>query len=163
VGTIVGGFLALLLLLDLVLPHHYTESEITHYITDVGMSPTGISMGMIQTIDDDKYFLSKMQYSLYNKHRYILIERSWIFHNPIRIISKGKIDRNHYEIHLSAYSLTWFLALVFLLPTLTMLFKRKHIFYTMLYHASYFGTSAVIFFYLLTGQRLIHVLTLGFF
>lgn len=162
VGAMLGCFLTFLLLLDLGLPHHYTESEITHYRTDVGLSPTGKALGLIQTTEEDLYFLSDMRYNLYNKHRFILIERSWIFHNPIRIISLGKIDRERYEIHFSAYSLTWFLSLIFLLPLLTIFFKRKHVYYTILYHASYFGTSALIIYFLLMGHRWIHVLTLGF-
>lgn len=162
VGAVVGSLLTLMLLLDLALPHHFTESEITHYRTSAGLSPTGKSIGIIQTIENDRFFLSNMHYNLYNKHRYILIERSWIFHNPIRIISLGKVDREQYEIHFSAYSITWFLALVFLLPIFTMFFKRKHVFYTILYHASYFGTSLMILCYLLMGHRWAHVLTLGF-
>lgn len=162
VGSVIGLVLTVMLMLDLFLPHHFTESEITHYRNDVGLSPTGKSIGLIQTQENDLFFLSNMNYTLYNKHRYILIERSWFFHNPIRIISLGKVDRERYEIHFSAYSITWFLSLVFLLPLLTIVFKRKHVFYTILYHASYFGSSALIIYFLLLGHRWAHVLTFGF-
>ncbi len=162
VSAILGSILTLCLLLDLVLPHHFEREEITHYRLNVGAAPNGKDVGLIRTASERSFFVSQMRYSLYNKDRYVLVESSWIFHNPVRIISLGKVENNPYNIHFTLYGTAWLIILLLMLPVITMQYKRKSVSFTILYHASYFGTNAVILVYLITGHRWAHLLTLGF-
>lgn len=162
VGTYLGVFLAALLLLDFFLPHHYEEDEITQYHLDVGLSPTGKGLALVGTAQGNYFFVSNLRYNLYAKERYIFVETSWIFHNPIRLISNGKLERLPYSIHFHLYGIIYFFLLILLIPLVTMNYQRKSLTFTLLYHASYFGTSAAILAFLLSGHRWAHLLTLGF-
>lgn len=162
IGTFLGVLLTALLLLDFFLPHHYEEDEITQFHLDVGLSPTGEGLGLIGTAQGNYFFVSNLRYDLYAKERFIFIESSWIFHNPIRVISNGKLERVPYSIHFHLDGIIYFFMLVLLLPLITMNYQRKSLTFTLLYHASYFGTSAAILIFLLTGYRWAHLLTLGF-
>lgn len=162
-GAIIGTLLSALLILDFFLPHHYEEDEVTHYALRVGHALSGDEVGLIKTADDDYYWLSRMTYSLYGKTRKIFIETTWIFHNPIRVISRGKISSKYFNVHFSVLTMVWLVIIIFLLPLITIQFKQKTTTFTMLYHLSYYGTSAVIIYFLITNDRWAHLLTLGFY
>lgn len=162
IGAFAGTILAALILLDFFLPHHFEEDEITQFHLDVGLSPTGKGVGLIGTAEGNTFFVSNLHYNLYGKERYIFVESSWIFHNPIRIISNGKLERKPYSIHFHLYGMLYLFVLVLLFPIATMNYQRKSLTFTLLYHASYFGTSAAIIAFLISGYRWAHLLTLGF-
>lgn len=158
----VGILLSALLILDFFLPHHFEQDEITKYSSNVGLSPEGVEVGLVSTARENYYFVGQMHYSLYSRHRYILVESTWIFHNPLRIISLGKTERPAYSIHFTLFGFVWLVIPAFLLPAMTVRFKRRSVAYTVLYHVSYFGTGIGIILFLITGARWAHLLTLGF-
>lgn len=161
-GAFIGTLLFTLFILDLFLPHHFEEDKVTHFNRSVGSSPGGTSVGLIKSERDDYYWVSHLDYSLYGHSHQFYVESSWIFHNPIRLIVKGKLHNEAYDIHFTVYNSLWFVLIIFLLPLITMQYKRKSIRFTLLYHASYFGTSSTILLFLLTGERWAHLLSLGF-
>ncbi len=161
-AAFIGTFLSALLIIDYFLPHHFEEDEVTHYRRSVGYSPNGLEVGLIKTARNDYHWISRMTYSLYGKTRHIYVETSWIFHNPIRIISRGKLNYKYFDPHFTVFNTSWLAIIIFLLPLITIQYKRKSLGFTLLYHASYFGSTAVILIFLLTGERWAHVLTLGF-
>lgn len=163
VGAFVGTFLTILIILDYFLPHHYEDDEVTHYAVQVGRSLTGDEVGLIKTRQGNYYWLSRMTYSLYGKTRRINVETTWIFHNPVRVISMEKIRPKYFGVHFSVITTAWAIILLFLLPLITIQFKRKTMGFTLLFHLSYFGTSAGILYFLITNDRWAHLLTLGFY
>lgn len=162
VGAFLGTILSLLIILDYFLPHHFEEDQVTHFSKNVGYSPSGQMVGLIKTERNDYYWVSRMTHSLYGKTRHIYVESSWIFHNPIRIISRGKVRYKYFDPHFTVFNTTWLVIMLFLLPLLTIQYKRKSLGFTLLYHASYYGSSGAILIYLLTGSRWAHLLTFGF-
>ena len=161
VGAFVGTILSVLILLDYFLPHHFEEDQVTYYSRSVGYAPNGQEVGLIKTERNDYYWISRMTHSLYGKTRHIYVETSWIFHNPIRIISRDKLYYKYFDPHFTVFNTAWAVILLFLLPLITIQYKRKSLGFTLLYHASYFGSSGAILLYLLTGSRWAHVLTFG--
>lgn len=163
ITAILGVLISTLLILDVFLPHHFEEDKVTHFKRNVGAGPSGQNLGLIRTESDRYYWISKMTYSLYSRSHRIYVESSWIFHNPVQVISREKLKNIPFNTHFTFYNGAFILIGVLLIPLLTMRFKRKSAGFTLFYHISYYGVSAVILIFLLTNNRWAHLLTLGFF
>lgn len=161
-SAIIGIVFSMLTVTDFFLPHHFEQDQITHYRTNVGNGPNGQLISLVRTAKDDHYWVSKITYILYSKTRNIYVESSWIFHNPIRIISRGKLQYKAFNIHFTFYNSAWLMIAIFLLPVVTMLYKRKKISFTFLFYACYYFVNALLLLYFFTGNRWAHLLTLGF-
>ena len=161
-SAIIGILFSLLTIADFFLPHHYEEDQVTHYSHNVASGPNGQLISLVKTAKNDHYWISKISYTLYAKTRNIYVESSWIFHNPIRIISREKLQYKVFDIHFTFYHAAWLMLVIFLLPGITMLYKRKKISFTFLFYTSYYFVNALLLIYFFTGNRWAHVLTLGF-
>lgn len=157
-----GSILAFLLILDLALPRHYEEDRIQKYSLNVGRGPNGQAVSLIETEKGEHYWISRISPRLYGKNHDLYVETSWFFHNPIRVISRGKLQYEFFSVHFGVFGASGLLIVLFLVPTATVLYKRMNSTFTLLYHISYFFVSALIVLFLLTGLRWAHVLTLGF-
>lgn len=159
--AVLGGLITFLLLLDLFLPHHFERDEIVAYRRNVGAAPNGKDVGLVKTEQNHYFFVSQMGYELYSKNRYIAIESSWFFHNPVRIVSLGKVQNKDYNIHFTVYQAWWLISVILLFPIMTTRYKQKNVTFTLLFHMSYYGTSIALTLFLITGDRWAHLLTFG--
>ncbi|MDX2361369.1 MAG: J domain-containing protein [Crocinitomicaceae bacterium] len=162
ISAVLGTLIAFLMVLDYFLPHHFKEDVVVEYNRTAAAGPSGQLIGLIKTKNDNYYWLSHMTYPLYSSARNIYVESSWIFHNPIRVISLGKTEYTPYDMHFTTYHATLLILPFFLVPLFTMRYKRMSVKFTLLYHLSYYGISVGIILFLLTGSRWAHLLTLGF-
>ena len=161
-SSIIGILLTILTIADFFLPHHFEEDQVTHYRTNVASGPNGQLVSLVRTAKDDHYWISRISYSLYGKTRNIYVETSWIFHNPIRIISRDKLYYKVFDINFTFYNSAWVMIIIFLLPAATILYKRKKISFTFLFYTCYYFVNALLLIYFFTGNRWAHLLTLGF-
>jgi len=160
--AIFGILLSTLLIADRYLPRHYTDDNVVAYSFNRANSEEGHQISLIETSSGHKYWISRFKYSLISENTNIYIERSWIFHNPINIVSREKLGYSFFPIHFRFYRHTWLLIILFLTPGFTIWYKRRTISFTVLYNFAYYGVTGLMLFYLLTGDRWIHLLTLGY-
>lgn len=158
----VGCFLALLTFADLFLPHHYTKDEVTHYNRNVANGPIGQSISLVKTRKNNYYWISNISYDLYGITRKVNVESSWLLHNPVQLISRGKVENRSYLIHFTFYEGSVFVIVLLLIPLLTIWYKRKNIKFTVLYHLSFYLVSSFMLIYLFTEERWAHIITFGF-
>jgi len=161
--AIAGIFLTFLLILDRFLPHHYQEDKVIAYSANRANSEDGERISLVETENGYRFWISRLRYSLVSRSPDVYIERSWIFHNPIRLVSIEKLGYNFYPIHFRFYRHTWLLIILFLLPSFTLWYKRRTIAFTVLYNFVFFGVGALMVVYFITGDRWAHVLTFGFY
>ncbi len=161
--SIVCSIIALLLILDHFLPHHTTEDELSSYSTNVAKSGSGTLIGAIYTKNGDIHFINDLDYALFGETRYIDVESSWIFHNPIYVIGKQKTRINYYTLSFTVYNATYLLIFIFLLPLFTLWYKRMNILFTVLFYMSYYGVTGLSILFLMLGNRFVHLLTIGFY
>jgi len=161
-SAVIGAILSLFIVLDYFLPHHFEEDTIVEYKRNVTIQAGSGVIGLVKTEKENYYWVSRMDYELYGNTRNVYVESTWIFHNAIRMHSRGKLGYNSYPMHFNYYSFAWLLAILFLIPLGTVLYKRKQISFTFFYFLSYYGVNALIIIYFFTGNRWAHVLTLGF-
>ena len=161
--SIVCSVLALLLIVDQFLPHHTTEDELSSYSINVAKSGSGTLVGAIYTKRGDVFFINDLNHELFGETRYIEVESSWIFHNPIYIIGKQKTRLNYYTLSFTAYNASYLLVALLLLPMFTFWYKRMNILFTVLFYMSYYGVAATAILFLLLENRFVHLLTIGFY
>ena len=162
ISAFVGVFLTVLLIADYILPHHYTPDRVSQYSLNRAHGTGGDRISLIEMKSGDRYWITRITYSLYAKYPDVFIESSWIFHNPIRVVSREKLGYKYFEIEFNFYRHSWLLIALFLTPMYTVYYRRKKISFTVLYHFSYYFVNTVMILYILTGDRWAHILTLGF-
>lgn len=162
ISSFVGVVMTVFLISDYFLPHHYTKDKVAKYSLNRAHGTGGDRISLIEMESGDLYWITRITYSLYAKAPDVFIETSWIFHNPIRIVSIEKLGYKYYDVEFNYYRHSWLLIAIFLTPAYTMYYKRKKISFTVLYHFSYYFVNTLMILYLLTGDRWAHVLTFGF-
>lgn len=160
--SVVGILLSVLIIADYFLPKHYEKDRLAYYAKNIHEGYTIIDNSLVRTEKNNDFWISKIDYSLYAEFPEVYIERSWIFHQPINVISIQKIDYAFYPIAYTFYSVGYILILIFLLPLLTQIFKRKTVWFTVLYHLSLYLTSLLMVIFLLSNDHWAHILTFGF-
>ena len=161
--SIVGAILAFILILDLILPHHRTEDQLESYSINVARSPDGGMVGAIYTQKDNIHFVKNLDYELFGNTRYIEIESSWILHSPIYLMAKQKTKHKYYRLSFTVYGATILLVILFLIPLFTYWYKRMNILFTILFYISYYGITGLSILFLILGNRMYHLITLGFY
>lgn len=161
VSAILGAILSLMILCDYYLPRHYKEDRVSGYNINYARGLNGTPISLIETESEEVYWVERLTSDLYGKNREILIESSWFFHNPVRIISKGKLHNTYYDINFNMFIIGWILIPLFLVPAFTLYYKRKTIGFTVLYHFSYYAINSLILIYLISEDRWAHILTFG--
>ena len=161
--AIVGFILSSMLFADYVLPRHYEPIKITHYKLNAGvLGADKRELSLLKTESGEKFWISRLTYHLYGKYPNGYKETSWVFHNPISIISEGKTTHRRYYTHFTFYSFGWLTGILFLAPMILLVYKEKSVRFTVLFHFCYYGVGLLLITFLITGDRWAHVLSLGF-
>lgn len=161
-SAVVGAALSLLLIIEQFLPNHFKPEKITHYDLNANPSSGAEIISIVQTDQNNTYWISRINYHLYEKHPNILVRSSWIFHEPIELISIGKAEYLTYPTHYTFYSNFGIMVFLLLLPGLTVLIKNRTITFTILHQVSFYGINLLIVYFLLRNDHWAHLLTLGF-
>lgn len=161
-SAIVGLVLSCFMLIDLTLPHHYSEDHITAYCLNPANGIGGSEVSLIDTEESGEFWVEGMNYSLYHGNHKIWIESSWILHNPMRILSQDKVRVFGFHLNFNIFRLIPLLIPLFLLPLFTIWYKRRKISFTVAYHFCFYGVNGIMIAYLLADYRWAHILTLGY-
>lgn len=162
ISSAIGLIIALALTIDLFLPRHYEKDQVSHYAKNIYSSVNNEDVSLIKTKEDKEFWITGIDYQLYGQYPEIYIERSWIFHQAVNLISIQKIDYAYYPVCYTFYSVSPVLILLFILPFLTLKFKRRTILYTIMYYISVYITPYLILFFIFSNDHWAHLLTLGF-
>ena len=161
-AAFLGVALSLLIICDNFLPRHFVKDNITFYAYRIDNGGHSVARNLIVTGSGDEYFLEFLDHRLYDEYPDVYIEKTWVFHNAVTIISDQKTHLAEYPIIFSFYSLHWIVLIFFLLPMLIIFLKRRTVWYTLGYQiALYFSTSLMVI-YLIMSDRWAHLITLGF-
>lgn len=158
----VAAILSLLLLIDPMLPTHQEEHVLTHF------SPkySGLVDGSVTCFKTDKnleVFINSPSPSLHTSEPRVTIERSWLFHNPVKVWQVSGMFLSSYEIDFSVNSLFPCVPILFLIPLATYYYRRKNHWFTLMYLFSYNLIGLCFIYFLLAQERWAHLLSLGFF
>ena len=161
-SAIPGLIVSILLIIDLFLPRHYEKDRVTHYAKDIYAGGRNVSISLIKTAGSNKFWIEGINYQLYGEHPEVLVERSWIFHQPINVISVQKIGYESYGVYYTFYQFTLLVAVLFALPFLIKRYKRRTIMFTVFYHVGLYLSPGLLLLFLMINDHWAHLLTLGF-
>jgi hypothetical protein len=150
-----------LLMLDYVLPKHYEHHSFVAYSPKYNGLIDGQVIGF-KTDQDLSMFIKNPPATFSISYPEIIVERTWIFHNPTKIWSKNRYFQRPFEIDFSVLSLFPIIPFLFTLPQLTIYFRRKSIKFTVAYLFSFYIVGGFVVYFICTQERWIHLLTLGF-
>lgn len=160
--SILGLVLAISLTLDLLLPRHYQNDRVTHYAKNIYSSINNEDVSLVRTNEHKEFWITGLDYSLFGPYPEIYIERSWIYHQAINLISIQKIDYAIYPVNYTFYALSPALILFFLFPFITSRYKKQTILFTIMYYISVYVTPILILLFLFSNDHWAHLLTFGF-
>ena len=98
-ASLVGIFLFILIFLDIFLPKHIEKETLAFYSKNVYGGTIDETVSLVITEKGKEYWISNLNYHLYGEYPEILIERSWIFHQPVNFYSVTKIKLCPYELN----------------------------------------------------------------
>jgi len=158
----VSWIFALTLVLDLVLPRHLEKDELIAYDTS---NHNGILTEKITEVEfknNGYYYLENRRGNWISAYNNVWIEKSWILHTPTVMYTTDDYEEftTEFDFHLGA--IRWSLVVVFLIPLFTYFRQRKDLTFVFLYQLSFWGVGGLLIFFLLTQNRLVHLISLGF-
>lgn len=154
--------LSIVLLLDLMLPHHQEKDKmVAFYPKAIG----GIKYDYVYEIAFSKnntLFAQRFFENWKLSESPVIIEKSRLFHTPVSFheMNSSPSIQAYFDFNLAAFGLP--LMILFLVPLIPYFFKRKTVYFTFLYHVSFWLIGPLGIIILGTGERLSHLLTLGF-
>lgn len=160
--SVVGIVLSFAILVDTFAPRHLLPDKITEYAIKNANGESLIHQLYVKTEKNHGYWLENTESRIYSESFPIEIEASWLFHEPIYLISNQKIFYKKYPIIYNFYSVYWLLMIIFLLPLFIRVFKRQQIWYTMAYQFSLYFSSSIMVLFLFLDDHWAHLLSLGF-
>lgn len=161
-SSLIGAIIVFVLLVDLILPKRYETDRIIAF--------DGKTIGsLVSQIDSRKFYLESGKSFYFENNiiylytnREVTIVQSFIFHNNLKaqVMTNSGIKKIRIEYDLGA--LSNLLILFFLLPSVILFFQRRTYTYILFYFISLYLCTPLMIYYLLTSDRLLHLLTLGF-
>ena len=154
--------LSIALLLDLMLPHHLEKDKmVAFYPKAIG----GIKYDYVYEIAFSKnntLFAQRFFENWKLSESPVIIEKSRLFHTPVSFheMNSSPSIQAYFDFNLAAFGLP--LMILFLVPLIPYFFQRKTVYFTFLYHVSFWLIGPLGVIILGTGERLSHLLTLGF-
>lgn len=161
-SAVLGIIMAVAMSIDLFLPHHYHDDVVTGFNPNSAYGIGGKRVSLVATQASGTFWIEHFNSRLYYGNHDIIIESSWIFHNPMRIQKFDKTTTFGYPVNFNVYRLSFILIPLFLLPAFTLFYKRRKISFTVLYQLCMYGVNGLMMYLLISGDRWAHLITCGF-
>ena len=156
-----SSFVLSMLVLDLILPSRFVPDEIAYYQRK-HLEGGEIKTPKIWTKNGETFFLKDFDQRLYLYQNDIYIEQTPIFHLNKKIISYQWDEIYLYPLQFNWYWAIYALLLFLSLPILTYFFKRKTVYFTLIYHLSLYLTPLILIGFLISNNHLVHLISFGF-
>ncbi len=161
ISSVIGIIFSLSILCDYFLPRHFNDKTVVAYAKNIHEGGTALPHSIIELNDGKRYWVNKMNYSLYGEFPDVLIEKTWLLHEPVRVHSYQKIKYVPFNIKYTFYSNGYIAIFVFLIPLFVRLYRKRTVYYTFIYHFALYISTASIAFFAINNYHLIHLLGLG--
>jgi hypothetical protein len=153
--------LGILLILEEFLPSRFTTKTVEAY-SDFYNGLEHTTVRCLKTHDGQKMWVQNPTVRMFYENPTVQIEESFIFRNPVRLWYQELDFKKHYPIDFSANNLFPVIPLLFFIPFITHRFRRKNHVFTVGYIFSFYIVGAMLIWFLVTQDRWLHVISLGF-
>ncbi len=159
----IGMVLILVLCLDLLLPTRMENHTITHYSTEAYQSMNGNFVSLAGTKSGEQLFLNAFANHFFDTNPFVKIEKTAILHQPIQVISYSMEFEQKIPVHFTFYWAQFVLFPFFILPFVFLRYRKRDAFFIMGSYFSRFASGLLMLYFLMTEDRWIHLLTLGYY
>lgn len=159
--VMIGIVLSSVLTLDGLLPTRFEPDKLIAYSLS---EHNGILYDQICAIELENrgFYFASMNVSYWlSSYPYVGVETSRILHTPISMRLNDDFDRFETGFDFHVGSIRWLLVLLFLIPLYAFKRKRKNLTFVFLYQFSFWGIGLLEVYFLMTDERLKHLITLG--
>ncbi len=156
----IASLLALILLIEPLLPTHFEHQTVTGYSS----SYNGLEHRDIRCLETEqglRIFVSSPHPDIFHYNPEIVVERSFLMLNPVRIWYQSLKITKSYPVDFSIINLYPLASLFLLFPAFTLWYKRKAYYFVMLYYFSQYIVGTATLYILFTQGRWLHILTFG--
>jgi hypothetical protein len=154
--------LALAMSTEYFLPLHYENDVLIGSSKSLNNGIIKSNITRIELENNGKYFVQNNAYAWKGAYPEVILETTWFLHTPIKMITSDDFVRYRTVFDFHVGSIRFLLILLFLIPLYPYLMRRKTLTFVFLYHLSFWGVGIVASYILLTHERIIHLLSLGF-
>lgn len=169
----VGALISCVLILELFLPYRYEHDRVEGYDRQAigGLSPDVFSVGRLYTEKGRTHYTETIP-GIYYTDPDILVVKSAIFHDEIGYIPfydsnqsgdlvDHKDEENLFKIQFTLGAHSTLLLPFLFLPALVVVFRRKTFSFTLFYFISLYLSIPLIYIYLFSSHRWLHLATFG--
>ncbi len=160
-SAICGVILSLALITERFTQNHFYTEDVVRYNLRAGFSSGHEPISIVET-NKSTYWISGLDSYSFSQSPTIYVRSSWIFHEPIELISIAKLRHSPYRVHFTFYTNYWIVVAFFLLPGLTYFTKDQTVRFTIMHQTSFYGVNILMIYFLLRNDHWAHLLTLGF-
>lgn len=154
--------LALALSTEYFLPLHYENDVLIGSSKSLNNGIIKSNITRIELEKNGKYFVQNNVYAWKGTYPEVILETTWFLHTPVKMITSDDFVRYRTVFDFHVGSIRFLLILLFLIPLYPYLRRRKTLSFVFLYHLSFWGVGIVASYILFTHERIIHLLSLGF-
>lgn len=158
----VGIGIAAVLLLDQFLPGHFTEDQLKAYSMHVYNDTSfGNPISYIETENGKSLWISQLDRILTSQYQDLLIETSWLLHDPVSIHSVQRFQLIEYPVHYTFSASPILCSLFFSIPFLLLRTWKDSDVYLLFYRVSFVVVGLLALYFLLVRFHVFHVISLG--
>ena len=158
-----GIAIILVLCLDMLLPTHVEPNIIVAYSTEPYQSMNGDFVCLASTKSGDQLFLNAFSNHFFDTNPFVQLEKTAILHQPIQLLSQSRECTQKVPIHFNFYWAQFVLYPFFIIPFVFLRYRKKDAFFIMGSYFSRFASGILMLYFLMTEDRWLHLLTLGFY
>jgi hypothetical protein len=159
--SVIGSFVAFMILLDWILPYSEEKEVAAFYSKDVYGGTVDENVSLIVTEKGTELWVSGMDVPLYLYYPDMIIKRSRIFQEAVELRSVRKTSLVRYSLPFTFYAFHWIIFPVLLVPMAVRIYRRRSLYYTIAYHFALYFSTSLLFIYLIANEHWLHLLTLG--
>lgn len=159
----VSGIILICLLLDLFLPRQIEKEIATRISKEMYNSSRGNTVMLIETLRGKKLFLADFDVDAFNYFPRFEIHHTRIFKHPARVVvNNGEISQ-YIPVHFTIYWAQFLFYPLLIAPIFFHFYKGNNSIFVTGNYFSRYVVGGLILLFLLTENRLIHLVSLGNF
>jgi curved DNA-binding protein CbpA len=162
IGTIACTLIVCLMLLECILPKHLEKTRFDSYSFREYNGFKYNSIHLIKLENGNEYWVNGGSISAISDNVNCNLRTTWFFHSPIEIVHEldGKIY--FYPIDFSAESLFPLSLFLMVVPLFLFFNRKKKLWFAVSFHASLYILFPAVAYFLVSQDRWLHLITLGF-
>jgi hypothetical protein len=161
--VVLSSTLNLLLTIDYFLPAKVEDDRVAHYSEILYKSMDNHPVSVIETENNRTLWLNNFNNAYFNRSPFIKIQVTPILHHPVEVLITSDYRIYHVPVHFNFYWAQLLIQVILILPLLFLFYKKNDAYFIMGHYATVVLIGGFILYFLITENRFIHLITLGYY